>query len=275
MWIILTLACAFTQALWMALSKLRLQTLSPVQFMLFLRLPIIVVLGGIFMGSDAQPVTLQFWLVVVVGAVLECVRVVSFAYGSSRDYYAAYSLLNMSPIVVLLLAPRMVGDKVTLVVVAGVMCVVIGGLVFYRAGRFSLAGLISLISQGTVTTLFKMGLKLSSPAYFMFVFYGLSVAILLVFGCVRSGFGRTVLPYREAAKRMLPLSALNLVSILTFSFGLNLAQTTHFAILFRTSLIFGFILSLLLLKEYAGWKRKLAGGLFILVGSALIALKGE
>ena len=44
--------------------------------------------------------------------------------------------------------------------------------------------------------------------------------------------------------------------------------------MFRTSLVFGFILSLVVLKEYERWPAKLCGAGFILLGSILIALAG-
>ena len=273
MWIILTLTCALSQALWMALSKRRLQTLTPVQFMLFLRVPIVVVFVPAFLLCPRPTVTGKFWLVAVLTAVTECVRLVSFGYGTRRDYYATYSLLNMSPLFVLLLAPSMVGERITPTVVAGVTCVVPGGFLFYHAGRFQLAGLIAAASQGVTTTLCKLGLSLSSPIYFIFVLYGLSTAMLWAIEGTQSGFGPTARLYVASTKRTLPLSLLNLVAILSFMFGLNLAPATHFAVVFRTSLVFGFVLSLVMLKEYTAWKWKLAGGTFILIGSALIALK--
>ena len=78
--------------------------------------------------------------------------------------------------------------------------------------------------------------------------------------------------FRQAAPKTLPLSVLNLVSIVTFMFALSLVEATRFAVLFRTNLVFGFILSLALVKEYTGWRSKLAGAGFILVGSILIVL---
>ena len=57
-------------------------------------------------------------------------------------------------------------------------------------------------------------------------------------------------------------------------FALDLGRATHFAVLFRSSLLFGFVLSLVLLKEYDRWPAKLTGAAFILAGVVLIALPG-
>lgn len=275
MWIFLTLTCAFSQALWIALSKRQLQTLSSTQFMLFLRIPILLVMVLIFAWCEHPLVTLRFWAVATLTAALECVRLIALARGTRRDYYATYSLLNMSPIFVLLLAPQMLAESLTVSVVAGALFVVVGGFIFYYAGRFQMAGLVAAIVQGAVTTLCKLGLSLSSPTYFMVVLYGISTAMLFGVEGLRGGFGHTMRAYQKSVRQLLPLSSVNLVAIISFMFGLNLAPATHFAILFRTSLIFGFILSLLLLKEHSGWKSKLAGTGLILIGSVLIVLKNR
>ena len=332
MWIVLTLSCAFVQALWMALSKDRLQTLTPLRFMLFFRFPVVVVMApALFLdigrahrvpvagergtaessqrkdrlpaqdvskeragpsrpvepsarllrlpgqlelrSAEALPrVPPTFWGIVLFGAVVECVRLLSFAYGSRSDYYATYSLKNMAPVFVLLLAPHVLGEKLTAPVVCGVLSVVAGGLVFYRAGRFSAAGLLAAVSQGALTIVCRLGMSLSRPMHFMVLIYALSTAILFGIESARSGLRSTVRAFLSEAKRTLPLSALNVLALLTYAFGLDAAPgATPFSILFRTSLIFGFVLSLVLLKEYDGWRVKLVGATCILVGCVLIA----
>ena len=114
MWIIVALTCAFVQALWMALSKRHLQTLSPLRFMLFLRMPIIVAIVPMFLWCEHPQVTARFWVATILTAVAECVRITAFAQGTRRDYYATYSLLSTSPVFVLLLAPHLLGEKLTL-----------------------------------------------------------------------------------------------------------------------------------------------------------------
>lgn len=275
MWILLALICAFAQALWAALSKRQLQNLSPLRFMLFLRLPILAVFLPVFIWRPHPEVTARFWLVALTAAVCECVRLVAFARGTRRDYYATYSLFSTSPLFVLLLAPYLVGEKPTLSVIAGVGSVVIGGIIFYRSGRFQPAGLVAALAQGIVTTFAKLGVSLGGSIYFMIVLYTMSTTMLLGIEGVRCGFGSTLRAYRHAARETLPISGLNLVAIVTFMVGLSLAPVTHLSILYRTSLVFGFILSFILLKEHEGWRPKAAGAFFILIGSILIAVSGS
>jgi len=273
MWIALTLICAFVQALWMALSKRRLQTLPTLQFVLFIRLPVVALMAPVFLLGPRPDVGARFWLVTVAAAALECVRVGALARGIRRDYYATFSLFNMAPVFVLLAAPHVIGERVTPLVVGGVLCVAVGGLVFYRAGRFVAAGFVAAVAQGVGTTICKLCLSLSNPTYFMFIIFGLSTAMLLAAETVRSGLKPTARSYRKNAKQTLPIGLLNFVSIATYMFALNAAPATHFAVLFRTSLIFGFVLSLILLKEREGWRSKLAGAGLILAGSVFIILE--
>ena len=65
---------------------------------------------------------------------------------------------------------------------------------------------------------------------------------------------------------------LNIAAIVTFLFALRSAPATHFAVLFRTSLIFGFVLSLVLLREFKAWRWKVTGAAFILVGSVFFGM---
>lgn len=273
MWIILTLICAFVQSLWMALSKRQLQTLTPLRFMLFFRIPVALALVPAFLWCDPARATPRFWLLAAMAAVLECVRLLSFAHGTRRDYYATYSLKNTAPVWVLLLAPHLLGERLTTPVVCGALSVVVGGFVFYHAGRFQIAGLVAGVSQGAITTLFKLGMSLSNPIYFTFVVYALSTAILFAMESARSGPRPTLAAFGRGAKDTLPLSGLNVVAMLTYIFALHMAPATHFTILFRTSLIFGFVLSFFVLKEHEGWRAKLIGAAFILLGCVLIALK--
>jgi len=270
MWIFLTLTCAFAQALWMALSKRRLQTLSSARFILFLRAPVALLMIPIFILHEPPAAGTKFWLVAVITSALECVRLVAFARATRRDYYSTYALLGTSPLFVLLLAPHMIGERLTIYVVFGAILVVMGGFVFYHAGKFQLVALGAAVTQGVVTTFCKLGVGLGGPIYFMAALYTISPLMLLVFDANRSSLGAVARSFRQEAKKTLPISAVNLISIVTFMFALHLAPVTRFAVLFRTCLVFGFILSLVLLKEYSGWRWKVAGAALILAGSILV-----
>ena len=274
MWIVLTLACALSQSLWMALSKRRLQTLTPLQFMLFFRIPVVFALAPPFFMAERVELPARFWGLVLLAGAVECVRLLSFAYGTRHDYYATYTLKNTAPVFVLLLAPSMLGEGLTWVVYCGVACVVTGAFVYYHTGRFRVAGMVAGVSQGLVTVLCKLGLDMARPQVFPVLMYGASTLMLLAMESFRSGLGSTARTFRSEAKNTLPLSVLNIVAAYTYMYALYLAPATHFTILFRTSLVFGFLLSFFVLKEHEGWRPKLAGAAFIVFGSILIALHG-
>jgi drug/metabolite transporter (DMT)-like permease len=272
MWIFLTLTAAFSQAWWMAWSKSRLQTLRAQQFALFLRIPFVLVFLPVFLAGPKPAVPPLFWGVVVVTAVLESARMITFAQGTREDYYATYSFLQMSTLVIVFLAPLLLKEPLTPHVLGGAACVVGGGLLFYRAGRFTLVGLAVCLIQGFVTTLCKWGVSLSHPTYFMFLMYGLSTVFLGISEVIRHGARATAADFRLALPRTLPLSLVNCVAVSTFMAAITVAPVTHFAILFRTSLIFGFLWSMFWLKEYEAWPWKLAGAALIALGAVWIAL---
>ena len=309
MWIVFTLACAFVQALWMALSKRQLQKLPATRFMLYFRIPVVMALVPAFFFWPVPHVDARFWGIVLTAAAVECVRLVSFAKGAKTDYYATYSLKNTAPVFVLVLAPLVLeGERLTAAVLLGAACVVSGGFVFYRAGRLQLAGLISAVAQGTGTVLCKLGflhcVRLGgSPIQFIAPMYLASMLMLLVVESVHTGVrdaaervgsaGRRVVPlsgltvaasvpsgltsavsgFRAEVWRILPISALNVAAVFTYVYGLHLSPgAMHFTIAFRMSLIFGFILSLVLLKEFDRWPAKLCGAGLILLGAIVITL---
>ncbi|NOZ23325.1 MAG: EamA family transporter [Planctomycetes bacterium] len=272
MWIALTLVCALTQALWMAMSKRRLQAMPSLRFMLFQRFPIAVLMLPLFCVCGLSDVGAKFWMASIAAATTECVRLVLFARGARRDYYATYSLLNMSPLFILILAPFVLGERVTPLVLGGAVCVVVGGFIFYHSGRFQLTGLLAAICSGILTVLSKLALTLSDPITFMIVLYATSTSILLLAESARSGPRVMVRMYRDEVGMTLPISAVNMISIVTFVYALDLATATQYGVLFRTNLVFGFILSLLLLREYKSWPWKVAGAACIVLGSVLIVL---
>ena len=272
MWILLTLAAAFSQAWWMAWSKSRLQTLRAQQFSIFLRVPIILLFVPFFILAPKPAVPPQCWGVLALTAVLESARMLIFSRGAREDYYATYSFLQMSPLVVIFLAPLLLGETLTVKVLGGVACVVTGGFLFYRAGRFHPLGLAICCIQGSVTTLCKLGVELSHPIFFMFLMYGLSTVLLLIREVFQRGAGSTWLGFRQALPRTLPLSLVNSMAMVGFMGALALAPVTHFAILFRTSLLFGFLWSVFWLKEYEAWPWKLGGATLIACGGVWIAL---
>lgn len=271
MWILLTLLCAATQATWMALSKLRLQTLGRLQFTVFLRVPIVLLMLPLYLAIEQPSVSTRVWGLLCLVSALECARLFTLATGFRKDYYATYALMNTAPMWVLLMAPQVLGERLSLPVVAGGVLVVAGGFVFYRTGRFVPAGLLAAVIEALIVAASKLALSESqAPIFYMFWMYSIAAIMLTVAVCARVGVRQTWADYRRAWRPILPLNVLNLVAMVTYMGGLHLAAASHFAILMRSNLVFGFALSLFLLRELEGWKWKLVGALFIVAGAALI-----
>jgi len=254
----------------MALSKLQLQKLSPTAFLVLLRVPIVAMLLPFFIWDLPQSPPPVFWLILLAGGVSECLRMLAVSHGVQRDYYSTYALLNTSPLFVLLMAPRALGEKLSPWLIAGALCVVAGAVIFYWGGRLRLAALGCGLIQAIVTVLCKAGLNMAEPFYFMFLMCALSTLFLSIIEARRTSVSETGAAFVRSIRHTIPLSLLNLIAIITFVWALSMAPATHFAILLRTSMIFGFLLSVLVLREYEGWQRKLCGAAFIVVGATLI-----
>ncbi len=203
----------------------------------------------------------------------------SLATGLRKDYYATYALMNTAPLWVLLLAPSVLGERLTLPVLGGAAFVITGGFVFYRTGRLIPAGLAAAFIEGMIAVLSKKAMALcatdvpfSAPVFYMFWMYSSATVLMSATECARSGLGPTLTAFRRALKPILPLSVLNVVAMFTYMAALHLAHASRFAILMRSNLVFGFVLSLALLHEFETWQWRLVGALLIVAGVALILL---
>jgi len=256
----------------MGLSKLRLQTLGRVQFNLFLRVPVVAMLLPLFVASARPTGSGRLWGLLLVLALLESLRIVVLSTGFREDYYATYALYNTTPLFVLLMAPGLLGEPVSLSTLAGAVFVVAGGFVFFRAGRLRVAGALSALIQALLTVLSKQALGLSAPVQFMFLLYGLSTVQLLGIELGRGAPASTWAAWRQSWRAILPLSVLNVVAIMAYVQALAMAPATHVAVLGRSSLVFGFALSVGWLGEREQWGGKLGGTVLIAAGAVVIAL---
>ena len=249
------------------MGKALLQELPAARFIIYLRLPFIPMLAVVLLVMEPPGGGFEFWGLCFAISALECFRMVCLSHGIRKDFYATYSLFNMAPLFVLLLAPRLLGETPTLPLIAGVICVCLGGFVFYHSGKFQLAGLMAAMIQAFSLTLAEKALNLSSPGYFMFQVFGISTLMLITVEVLRGRAREGVRLYRQLSLRFVPLTFMNLMALVPFLYALDLTSAMNFAVLFRTNLIFGFLLSVVWLREYDGWRWKLGGALLILTGS--------
>jgi len=105
MWIVLSVACAFGNALWTALSKPTVQDISPLGMLTIFRALVSLLLVVPFVVYRILPAKLSFWLIVAAIGVLHSVRWLVIVRGVKSDYFSTYAMYNTAPLLVLLLAP--------------------------------------------------------------------------------------------------------------------------------------------------------------------------
>ncbi len=226
----------------------------------------------------------DFYLVTVVNVAVFIVAMyllIKSLQGS--DLSKSIPMLNLTPTFLLLTSYVMIGEIPSLQGFIGIIVTIIGAYILnlrYVKGKFFepfrmifrkkeifymviVAFLFSITSN-----LFKLGVQLSNPAYFVFVNYFLASAVL------------SLLFFREFKNNELILKNAKWIFIMgisTAAMELLIAVAVNFAIipyiiaLKRTSVIFSVILGFFLFKE-KNFRHAFAGAAMMLVGAAIIIL---
>ena len=272
MWIVLSVACALGNAVWTALSKPIVQDMSPLRMLTIFRALVAVLLIVPFVVYGSFPAKLSFWLVVAAIGVLHSARWLIIMHGVKSDYFSTYALYNTAPLFVLLLAPSVLSERFGLQVWAGVLAITMGGVVFYRTSRVSVYGLIGAVLTALINILSKLGLQDMHPAAFIFL---MQASSSLTFGVafrvmdIKSS-GSTPIQWPEV-RRILPLALVSAVSGMAFMYALSLDSATRVTAVVRTNLIFGFVLSYVMLGERSHWAWKALGTVLIVAGTVAVA----
>jgi drug/metabolite transporter (DMT)-like permease len=271
MWVALCTAAAFGNALWTALSKSVVQQTPPLRMMLLFR----IVQSGIFLAPfiviRGLPTTAGFWLLIAAIGVLQAGRWVIILRGVKRDYFSAYGMYNTAPLFVLLLAPTTLPERFGSVVWIGVVLIVVGGILFYHTSRVSVYGLAGAIMTAVDNILSKHVVNQVSPLVFLFLM-SVSSAVILAIAYPFVHRPRPA-PARwwDEVRHIAPLAIISAAAGVFFFHALWLDTATRATAVLRTNLIFGFLLSYLMLKEKADWQYKLSGTALILVGTVSVA----
>jgi drug/metabolite transporter (DMT)-like permease len=272
MWIVLSIAGAFTNAFWTSMSKPIVQDVSPVRMQLLHRLTMSCVFLVPFILLGDIPASTAFWVPVVTVGVLHAARWVVVLHGVKRDYFSTYALYNTTPLFTILLAPTLLPEKFGLTVWAGIVIIIAGGWLFYRTSRVSVHGLIGALIAAGINVLSKYALDMTNPVGFAFLFQA-TATVVLAAGYVASRKKESdSAQWFADAKRILPLALVTCAGALCFYYALSLDTATRVTAVVRTNLIFGFVLSYLVLKERANLPHKITGALLILAGTILVAL---
>lgn len=272
MWIFLTIAAAFCNALWTALSKKELGRITPFQFTLIFRALTAAILFPLFLYDFKIPANHIFWIMVIGAGILEVIGIHAQSIGVKKDFYSTYSLANASPVFTLIIAPYLLPEKVNLTLIVGVIAVVAGGFIFYHIHRrFSVYGTIRAVCVAASTIMAKIAIGYSSGLTYPFLAFSIGAwFMILLTPWQEKPVDRDI--FKFSFYRLLPLSCISAIATTGYYVALQLAPITRVNPLIRINIFFGFLLSYFLLKERKNLKRKIIASVLIIIGAILISL---
>ncbi|MBN1460866.1 MAG: DMT family transporter [Armatimonadetes bacterium] len=272
MWIALSVACAFGNALWTSLSKPIVQDIPPLRMLTIFRALVSLSLIVPFVLYGTFPASLWFWLVVAAIGILHSIRWLIIMQGMKSDYFSTYAMYNTAPLFVLLLAPGLLSEQFGPQVWAGVLAITAGGVVFYRTSRISIYGLVGAVLTALVNILCKVGVEEMHPAAFIFLMQASSfVAFWVAFRLVGEKSAEATGVRWSEVRRIAPLAILSAAGGVVFMYAISLDTATRVTAVVRTNLIFGFALSYGMLGEKSDWIWKAIGTMLILAGTVAVA----
>jgi len=272
MWLIVTIAAAFGNALWTAGSKPVVQDIPPFRMMLLFRVMLTAIFLLPFLLIRGLPGDALFWLVIAAIGLLQAARWVIIMQGVRGDYFSTYGMYNTAPLFTLLIAPTLLPERFGLVVWLGVLAIIAGGFLFYRTSRLSVYGLVGAVLTAFINTLSKHVLGQISPIVLLFLMQSSAALFLLLGYPFARRRDETPPRWKQEAARIAPLTLISAIAGFCFMYALSLDTATRVTAVVRTNLIFGFLLSYVMLKEKSQWEWKLAGTALILVGTIAVAL---
>lgn len=272
MWILLSIGWALGNALWTSLAKPVVQHIPPLRTMVIFRSAVSVVLLVPFLWYAEAPADPVFWAIVGAVGILHGAGWVIALHGVKRDYFSTFGMYNTAPLFTLLLAPAMLPERFGASVWLGVLAIIGGGMMFYHTSRVSVYGLAGAVMTALVNILSKHAVGQVEPIAFLFYMQASSAVVLHIAYALR----RTREPERPRwwpeIARVAPLTLIAAVSGIGFMYALALDTATRVAAVGGVNLIFGFLLSYLMLKEKADLQWKVAGAVLILGGTAAVAM---
>ena len=272
MWIILTIFAAFFNALWTALSKQRLEKISPYYFTLVFRSLTVLFLLPVFLYDFKITSNPVFWFAVFGAGALEMIGIYVQAIGVKKDFYSTYSLANLTPLFTLIIAPYLLPEKISLLLVFGVVFTVSGGMIFYQLNRsLSIYGIIRAACIALASVLAKIAIAYSSGLTYPFITFVIGILLMVIVSPFRQeqiNWG----VFKPFFKKLLPLAFFSAIATLLYYVAIEFAPVTKVNPLLRINLIFGFALSYFLLHERENLKRKILAGLLILIGTIMVML---
>ncbi|MCD6386509.1 EamA family transporter [Candidatus Sumerlaeota bacterium] len=269
-WIPLVILAAFFNALWVALSKRALVSIPADLFTVLFRAVTALFLLPLFIYRFQSPDNLVFWLSVALAGIFEGASIILQSIGVRRDYYATFSLANISPLFTLLLAPQLLNEKISPLLVLGIIIICAGVVVFFSLNwRFSVFGLTAALCSSLMNISSKVAIELTDPYYFSFLAFTIGLIFIIPF----SPGVRKIREVRfnfSLIKLILLISIFSFLATIIYNIAIDYGPITRVSSLVRVNILFGFIISFGFLGERSHLKRRILGGILITVGSILV-----
>ena len=202
------------------------------------------------------------------------------------DLSVVYPLSQTSMIYVPIWGVVLLGEKLSLFGVSGIV-LVICGTYSVQMQKLSWAEIVRpfrnlkspsvrdaltagfIYSIGSLAE--KSGVKSYSPLYFTYILV-MIMLFLMSFNILRPKYRRMIgAEFRQHWRLILCSGPIMMASFLTFRYGLNLSQVSYAVPVRQVSIVMGVLIGILFLKESYG-RIRLVSALFIMAGVALIRL---
>lgn len=187
-WLVYILGAAVFNAYWTSAVKERSRQGGGLLFTASLRWGVAALLLPLTWGHW-HLFSARWWAAGAAAGALESYGIWALAKGVERDYYATYSISNVTPIFAVALSAWLLGETVTVGLFLGVLLVVAGSLWFYWSGHWSWWGFLAAAVWGLSGVFSKW--VIAESGYASHACYSFAVGALLttLWGMRTEGFG--------------------------------------------------------------------------------------
>ncbi len=287
-WVILTLLSAFSLATSDALTK-RVITRENEYVIAWFRLVIALpALGIALLLSGPVPQMDRTYMVSFCTALPLELGAIFLYYKALRISPLSLTLpfLSATPVFLILFSLVIVGDPVSPAGAAGIVLIGLGGFTLnlsnLRSGIFgplravvrergSLYMLSIALVYGFTSSLGKLAIDHSSPAFFGTTYFLALALLLLPFIVRRSGLARFPSMLRENARAALLPGLFDAVATLAHVYAMSMTNVAYMIALKRTSLLMGSLYGFLLFGERQ-MRERMAGAILMFAGFVVIVL---
>ncbi len=287
-WVILTLASAFSLATSDALTK-RIITHENEYVIAWFRLVIALpALGIALLLSGPLPQMDRTYVLAFCAAVPLEAGAIFLYYRALRVSPLSLTLpfLSVTPVFLILFSFVIVGEPVSLAGAGGIVLLGLGGFTLnlssLRAGllgplravareRGSLYMLIIALFYAFTSSLGKLAIDHSSAAFFGFTYFLTLALLLMPFMVLRSGFARFPALLRENARAALLPGLFDAIATITHFYAMSMANVAYMIALKRTSLLMGSVYGFFLFGE-KNVRERMFGAALMFAGFVVLVL---